>query len=239
LLLEFTVTNNGQRTTDNGQRFMEIIAVFQPTLPLLNTDFAAPHWRSAVVHPLAQNWQGEAAPAELQTVARVLWTPEEIIFGYECAYTELDVDEQFDVQQERHALWDRDVCEAFIRSPREPNYRHYKEFEVAPTGQWVDLLINRIDVTHDWQWQSGMKTAAQIEPETWRVAMAIPFAAFGITPEVGDVWAANLFRVSRLRGERQFLAFAPTGTEKPSYHVPERFVPLRFVTAGAAVSEEG
>lgn len=207
---------------------MEIIAVFQPNIPLLDTNFAAAYWQAAVVHSIDHNWRGDAAPTVLQTTARVLWTPQELIFGYECGYTELDVDEQFDVNEERHALWDRDVCEAFVRSPLEPDFRIYKEFEVAPTGQWVDLLINRIHVTHDWQWQSGMKTAAQIDEHTWRVAMAIPFAAFGLVPQVGDEWAANLFRVSRLKGERQFLAFAPTFTETPSYHVPERFVPLRF-----------
>jgi hypothetical protein len=210
---------------------MEITAVFQPTIPLLNTDFAAPHWQAAIVHPIEQNWRGETAPEELRTVARVLWTPDKLIFGYECAYTELDVDEQFDVNEERYALWDRDVCEAFIRSPLEPDYRIYKEFEVAPTGQWVDLLINRIDVTHDWRWKSGMKTAARIDAQSWRVAMAIPFSAFGLTPQVGDEWEGNLFRVSRLNGERQFLAFSPTFTETPSYHVPERFVKLRFVQA--------
>ncbi|HEX4950945.1 MAG TPA: carbohydrate-binding family 9-like protein [Blastocatellia bacterium] len=207
---------------------MPIIATFQPSIPLLNTDFAAPYWQAAVVHLIDQDWSGAPAPDELQTTARVLWTPQELLFGYECRYTELDVDEEFDVNAERHALWDRDVCEAFVRSPLEPDYRIYKEFEVAPTGQWVDLLINRIDVTHDWQWQSGMKTAAQIDEQTWRVAMAIPFAAFGLVPQSGDEWAANMFRVSRLNGERKFLAFAPTMTETPSYHVPERFVPLRF-----------
>ena len=210
---------------------MEIIAIFQPTIPLLDTDFTAPHWQAAVVHSIDRNWRGEVAPEALQTMARVLWTPEELIFGYECRYTELDVDDEFDVNEERHALWDRDVCEAFVRSPLEPDYRVYKEFEVAPTGQWVDLRINRIDVTHDWHWKSGMKTAAQIDATHWRVAMAIPFAAFGITPQVGDAWEANLFRVSRLKGERQFLAFAPTCTETPSYHVPERFVKLRFENA--------
>jgi hypothetical protein len=28
---------------------------------------------------------------------------------------------------------------------------------------------------------------------------------------------------------RQFLAFAPTGTPAPDFHVPDRFVSLRFV----------
>lgn len=218
---------------------MEITAVFQPFIPLLDTDFAAAHWQAAVPHPIQCNWRGEAAPEELETVARVLWTLQELIFGYECKYTELDVDEQFCVNEERHALWDRDVCEAFVRSPLEPDYRIYKEFEVAPTGQWVDLLINRIDVTHDWQWKSGMKTAAQIHEDRWCVAMAIPFSAFGITPQVGDEWDANLFRVSRLRGERQFLAYAPTFTETPSYHVPERFVKLKFVNAEEGQKRRG
>lgn len=167
-------------------------------------------------------------PEVLQTTARVLWTPQELLFGYECRYTELDMDQEFEVSEERHALWDRDVCEAFVRSPLESDYRIYKEFEVAPTGQWVDLLINRIDITHDWQWKSGMKTAAQIDKTHWRVVMAIPFLAFGIVPKAGDEWDANLFRVSRLNGERQFLAYSPTCTETPSFHVPERFVKLRF-----------
>lgn len=167
-------------------------------------------------------------PEVLQTTARVLWTPQELLFGYECRYTELDIDLKFEVSEERHALWDRDVCEAFVRSPLESDYRIYKEFEVAPTGQWVDLLINRIDITHDWQWKSGMKTAAQIDETHWRVVMAIPFLAFGIVPKAGDEWDANLFRVSRLNGERQFLAYSPTCTETPSFHVPERFVKLRF-----------
>lgn len=210
---------------------MPITAVFQPAPVSLDINFAATHWQAAVAHPITFEWNGEHAPAELPTTARVLWTPTEIIFGYECGYTELDVDENFDVNEERHALWDRDVCEAFIRSPLEPDYRIYKEFEVAPTAQWVDLQINRIQVVHDWQWKSGMKTVAHIDTQNyiWRAAMAIPFSAFGLTPQAGDKWEANLFRVSRLNGERKFLAYAPTFTATPSFHVPEKFVPLEFV----------
>lgn len=212
---------------------MEIIATFQSAAIPFNLDFTAPFWRSSVIHSIANNWQGQAAPSELMTTARLLWTPKEIILGYECYYRELDIDEVFDVNVERHALWDRDVCEVFIRSPLEPDDRIYKEFEVAPTGQWVDLLINRIDLTHDWKWKSGMKTLAQIDEaqKIWRAAMAIPFSAFEIYPQPGDEWKANLFRVSRLNGERQFLAYAPTFTEKPNYHVPEKFVTLRFEDA--------
>ena len=100
---------------------MEITAVFQSTPPPLVADFNHPAWQAVVPLPLDQNWRGEPAPAELHTTARVLWTKEYLWFGFACGYTELDADEQFDARQERHALWERDVCEAFIRSPLEPH----------------------------------------------------------------------------------------------------------------------
>lgn len=164
-------------------------------------------------------------------MARVLWNETEILFGFECGYTELDVDDVFDLNQERHALWDRDVCEAFIRSPLEPHEKYYREFEIAPTGQWCDLLVDRSVMWHDWEWKSGMRTVSEIveAKNIWRVAMAIPFSAFGCKPKPGDVWHGNLFRISRLHGERQYLTYSPSFTEKPNFHVAERFVPLRFV----------
>ena len=180
-----------------------IIAVYQPVAPPLLADFAHATWQHAERLPLDHNWRGDSAPAELHTTARVLWTNEHLWFGFECGYTELDVDEQFDLKQERYGLWERDVCEAFIRSPLEPNESSYKEFEVAPTGQWFDVAIRQPRVEVIWDWQSGMQTAGAIETEwrIWRAVMAIPFSAFGVTPQSGDVWHSNLFRISRWRGE--------------------------------------
>jgi alpha-galactosidase len=208
----------------------EIIAVYQSVAPPLDTNFAHPAWQGVEQLPIHFSWHGEKAPVELHTTARILWTNEYLWLGFECGYTELDVDEQFNLEQKRYALWERDVCEAFIRSPLEPGERSYKEFEVAPTGQWFDVAIRQPRVEVDWDWQSGMRTAGAIEADrqVWRAVMAIPFSAFGVTPQDGDIWYGNLFRVSRWRGERQFLAFSPTLTATPDYHVPERFVALRF-----------
>jgi len=207
----------------------EIIAVFYPS-PQLIVNFHDECWRRARRLAINRNWRGEEAPVELRTTAMVLWSEQEILFGYECGYTELDVDEEFDVNEERHALWDRDVCEAFVRSPVEPHEKHYREFEVAPTGQWCDLIVDRSRMWSDWRWRSGMRTASAIieSEKTWRVAMAIPFDAFGCKPQPGDVWHANLFRIGRCDGERHYLALSPTFTAKPNYHVPKHFVPLRF-----------
>jgi hypothetical protein len=208
---------------------MDIVAVFHPA-PQLTTDFDGDGWREAPPLAIAHEWNGAAAPAALHTTARVVWSRDELLVGFDCGYTELDADDEFDVREERHALWDRDVCEAFIRSPLEPHEQSYREFEVAPTGQWCDLLVERWRMWSDWQWRSGMRTAADIRPaeNRWRAAMAIPFSAFGCAPAAGEVWHANLFRISRLADERRYLAFSPTLTETPNFHVAARFVPLRF-----------
>lgn len=212
---------------------VEINAVFHPS-PRLTTDFNDDCWQRARRLTINLDWRGQTAPPELHTTVMVLWSDAELLFGFECGYTELDVDADFDVREERHALWDRDVCEAFIRSPIEPHEKYYREFEVAPTGQWCDLLVelapNGARRWHDWEWKSGMRTAGEINEtaKLWRVAMAIPFTAFGCRPQAGDAWHANLFRISRLNGERQYLTFSPTLTAQPNFHVTESFVKLRF-----------
>lgn len=210
----------------------DILAVYTDEAPPMIAEFSDAIWRRAHIHHLAGDWRGDPAPSQLDTEARILWTDEYIFIGFTCAYTELDADsdDEVDVSEERPALWDRDVCEAFIRSPIEPAETNYLEFEVAPTGQWCDLKIDRARMTHDWQWRSRMQTAAAIDEERkqWCALMAIPFDCFGTGPQAGEIWAGNLFRVSRLGGERRYLAYSPTLTERPNYHVPGRFVRWRF-----------
>lgn len=208
----------------------EIVAVYSEHYSG-GLDFGADEWVGAIRHPIDLDWRGRPAPVELATTARLLWNERELVIGYECDFTELDVDDIPDPEEERHALWDRDVCEAFIRSPLEPHPQSYREFEVAPTGQWCDLLVDRARMWHDWEWRSGMRTFSRIDADptqrkVWRVAMAIPFSAFGCRP--GEGWQANLFRISRLAAERQYLTYSPTLTVVPNFHVAEAFVELLF-----------
>ena len=207
-----------------------ICAVFTPQAPPLCADFNQQVWQQAKTHSLNCNWQGEAAPAELATTVLLLWTAEELWLGFTCQYSELDVDEQFDLSQERPALWERDVCEVFIQSPLEPTPQSYKEFEAAPTGQWLDLAIHIPRAEVDWHWNSGMRTISAIDPnrQEWRAVLAIPLRAFGLTPNISDQWRANLFRISRWQGQRHYLAYSATLTPLPDFHVPTRFATLLF-----------
>lgn len=198
--------------------------------PPLHAEVSPAAWTGAGPLHLATDWRGHPAPSSLRTSVRLGWSPAGLRVAFECAYTELDIDDRADTAIERDALWERDVCEAFIQSPAEPHAASYKEFEVAPTGQWCDLAIHEPRAQVDIRWQSGMATAAAIDRDrrVWRAVMDIPFDALGGAPRPGDRWRANLFRISRLDGARQYLTFAPTGTPAPDFHRPERFVPLVF-----------
>lgn len=209
---------------------MPIVVTRFPSCPALGADFAAAPWATLPPAAIATAWDGSPVPASLMTSARLGWSHDHLWIGYECAYAELDMDDAPDTGVERAGLWERDVCEAFIQSPAEPHGDSYKEFEVGPSGQWCDLAIHRPRVDVDLGWQSGMATAAAIDHDrrVWRAVMRIPFTALGVVPRAGDRWRANLFRIGRIDGERRYLAFAPTGTPAPDFHVPARFVPLVF-----------
>jgi hypothetical protein len=208
----------------------DLLAQYVSQAPPLEAQFETESWRAASKVAIARLWQGDEPPDGLKTTARLLWTDDELVVGFECSYVELDADSECDPSVERYALWDRDVCEIFVRSPGEPAETSYKEFEVAPTGQWCDLKIDRATRVHDWEWKSGMRAFGRIDHGNlrWRAVMALPFSAFGERPRRGDAWWGNLFRVARIGDERIYLAYSPNTSERPNFHVPESFVRIRF-----------
>lgn len=127
-------------------------------------------------------------------------------------------------------LWERDVCEIFI-APDRDEPRKYFEFEIAPTGEWLDVAIDLTsgERVPDWDYHSGMQTTARIEEGRVLMAMRIPWEAFGKKPEAGDVWLGNVFRCIGEGENRGYLAWRPTMTAKPNFHVPEAFGEFHFL----------
>lgn len=188
-------------------------------------------WEAAEAVKIASYWSGEAAPEERHFVARHLWSAATLYVRFDAAQNEpLVVSDRPDTTQKTLGLWDRDVCEIFI-APDPSRRERYFEFEVAPTGEWVDLALE-IDAGErktDTEYSSGMRSAARVGVDRVVMAMAIPWEAFGIVPRQGDIWAGNLFRCVGTGHDRGYLAWQPTLTEKPNFHVPERFGQFIFV----------
>ena len=135
-----------------------------------------------------------------------------------------------DLKSKTKGLWDRDVCEIFI-APDKDKRNKYFEFEIAPTGEWIDLGIEVTPKKRltDLDYASGMTSAARIERNRVVMAIRIPWKALGKAPEAGDVWLGNIFRCIGSGSTRGYLAWQPTKTKAPAFHVPTAFGQFQFV----------
>ena len=177
-------------------------------------------------------WDGQKCTDGREFTCRLYWSDSAFGVHFVAQQNEpLVVADEPDIAMKTPALWNRDVCEIFIAPDRsEPG--KYLEFEVAPTGEWLDLAIDMTSSERmtDWDFRSGMETAARIEDGRVLMAMKIPWDAFGRKPQAGDVWLGNIFRCVGREPDRGYLAWRPTMTDVPNFHVPESFG--EFVFAG-------
>jgi hypothetical protein len=165
------------------------------------------------------------------TEIRSRWTTEHLYLLYICPYTELNLKPDPVTAEETPRLWNWDVAEAFIGSD-EAHIGRYKEFQVSPQGEWVDLDIDRGDPKRQqgMRWNSGYAVAARIDREAkvWYGLMRIPFRAIDSRPpENGRTLRIGLFRISGANA-RQHHTWRPTGGA--TFHVPEAFGTLRLST---------
>ena len=187
-------------------------------------------WEGARAVPIARYWSGAEAPASRRAEARVLWTAEALCVRFVGRQEEpLVVSPEPKLDGKTIGLWDRDVCEIFV-APDVSAPARYFEFEAAPTGEWLDLSVEKTAAGReaDWDFRSGMTTAARVGQGSITVAMRIPWEGLGRRPKPGTRWRANLFRCVGAGRTRGYLAWRPTLAPEPNFHVPERFGWLRF-----------
>ncbi len=176
-------------------------------------------------------WSGEKAPTRRSFDGCLLWTATHLIARFD-ANQEEEIVASANPDKSRKAmnLWDRDVVEIFV-APNRNEPRKYFEFEAAPTGEWLDVALDSTSGTRvsDWDYNSGMETVSKIDDGSVTTVIKIPWTAFGKRPEVGDVWLGNLLRCVGKDPDRGYLAWSPTMTDEPNFHVPERFGEFHFV----------
>lgn len=187
--------------------------------------------RSAAQIVVDRYWSGEAAPSHRMFDVQLLWSDTALYVRYDACQSEpLIVNENPDITKRTDGLWDRDVCEIFVApDPSRPN--RYFEFEVAPTGEWVDVEMEIVNGKRRPRpgYSSRMECSARIEEDRVVMAMRIPWDAFGKRPKAGDVWLGNIFRCVGSGEGRGYLAWRPTETLRPNFHVPEKFGEFHFV----------
>lgn len=199
----------------------------------LNTDPGSPTWRAAGAASIANDCSRNRAYHDLKTEIRGFWSDTDLYFLFTCPYRSLNVFLPRRNDTPRRGLWDRDVVEMFLGDDWD-NIRHYREFEIAPTGDWIDLAIDLDRQSTDAAWTSGWKAIARIDARAkiWYAACRIPLRSVTGKPvEPGTRWRANLYRID---GEgpdsgRRFMCWQPTCvTGRDPNHVPENFGTLIF-----------
>jgi alpha-galactosidase len=193
-------------------------------------DFNSPEWHKAGPVDIDQRWSGETAPSSQHAEVRILWSNEGLSVRFVCRQIGPPiVNPSPQLEHKTIGLWDRDVCEIFL-APNAETPDRYFEFEAAPSGEWVDLAVQVTPTKceKDFDFQSHMTVAASLSDDQITIGMRIPWSNNIPKPNSGDEWLVNLFRCVG-RGNRRYLAWQPTRTEVPNFHVPESFGRLRFV----------
>jgi hypothetical protein len=186
-------------------------------------------WKAVPAIHAERSGMGEVTPGH-RTEIRSRWTDKNLYFLFIAPYEQLHLKPQPTTTSETNNLWDWDVAEVFIGADP-ANIRRYKEFEVSPQGEWVDLDIDldKPPIQQGWTWNSGFESKARIDPERkiWYAEMRIPFTAVDSQrPSVDRSYRVNFYRIQGPPPGRRSIAWQPTG--KRSYHVPESFGTLRL-----------
>ena len=198
--------------------------------PIAESDFESQIWEECQPVRITQLWSGEPASHSRHAEARVCWSNEALHVRFVGAQQEpLVVSANPVTDRKTLGLWDRDVCEIFL-APNPADSSRYFEFQAAPTGEWVDLgiTITPSGRETDWNFASGLTAAAKLEKEQLFVGMRIPWSEALPKPQAGDVWRVNVFRCVGPEAPDRYLAWRPTRTPEPNFHVPAAFGWLRF-----------
>ena len=190
----------------------------------LTADPEAEPWRGVEGIFMERGPQGESTAGH-RTEVRSRWTKDNVYFLFICPYEKLHLHPHPTVVKETNQLWDWDVAEVFVGGDFK-NIRRYKEFEISPQGEWVDLDIDRDHPLPEggWLWNSGFKAKARVDDarKIWYGEMQIPVKSIDTrSPAPGLEMRINFYRCQGPPPKRVYIAWQPTHAE--TFHVPEAF----------------
>jgi len=189
-----------------------------------DTDPGSAFWSGAPRIVAEGDFYGNPVPHH-RTEILLQWTPTNLYALFICPYLQLHVKPNPNLASETNELWTHDVAEIFIGDDF-TNVWRYREFEVSPQGEWVDLDVNLNNPPHEagWVWESGIQVAARIcvPSRTWYAFMRIPWLSISNhSPDIGDQFRVNFYRCQGSDPDRKYITWQPV--HRPSFHTPECF----------------
>jgi hypothetical protein len=201
--------------------------------PELNTDSHSATWSHAGSSWIVKDCTHQLDYPKLKTEVRAFWTDSDLYLLFISPYDQLNLWLPADNSKDRLKLWDRDVVEFFLGDDW-TDIKHYREFEIAPTGDWVDLAIDLNHDKYEADWNSGWQRLGRIDEANhiWYAAARVPLKSVSEhAVKAGTKWRANLYRIDGLGEDpqRHFMCWQPTCVvNRDPNHVPENFGTLIF-----------
>ncbi len=195
----------------------------------LTADPGAAAWKNVEGVIAEKDRFGQVVPRH-RTEIRSRWTDKNLYLLFLAPYEELYLHPDPSTSADTDKLWDWDVAEAFIGTDFK-DIKKYKEFQVSPQGEWVDLAIDRgkDPPSHDESWNSGYEVKARIDRDkhVWYGEMRIPLASIDVpSPHDGVEARINLYRCQGPPAGRKYINWQPVNNE--TFHTPEAFGRLRL-----------
>ena len=202
-----------------------IFSVRAPTQSTITADPDSSFWKQVRGVFASQDTMGNPVTKEIMEI-RSRWTQDNLYLLFICAFDFLSLKPDPNSVQETNRLWNWDVAEAFIGNDFN-DINRYKEFEVSPQGEWVDLDIDRNKSggsPKGWRWNSDFKVKARIDnaKKVWYAEMCIPFQSISRNPATpGLQLRINFFRTQGTGPNRLLLTWRPTHAQ--TFHAPAAF----------------
>jgi uncharacterized protein (DUF362 family) len=178
-------------------------------------------WNAATAASFDTDWSG--ASTRTTTRVRAVWSKGALYMLWELEGAGLSVDDARPVKVERDKLYEEDCVEMFL-TPDPADRARYYEVEVGPLGHFFDLAVDRKTKKSDTAWSSQPEIATKVDRERHTATLEIALRS----PDIVRALAAGrrlpfaLYRMEG-KGKRLYLAWSPTRTAKPNFHVPEAF----------------
>lgn len=167
------------------------------------------------------DWSGKSTG--VKTSVRFAWSSDALRMHWELAAAGMNVDESKPVETERMKLYEEDCVELFLG--QDPNDRNrYWEIEVGPKGHFLDIAIDRGTKKSDVAWTSASTIATKIDRDTQHVTIDVTVRSPDVLAVLkkGARLPLALYRMEG-KAPRLYLAWSPTRTAKPDFHVPSMF----------------
>ncbi|MBL8227969.1 MAG: carbohydrate-binding family 9-like protein [Bryobacterales bacterium] len=196
----------------------------------LTADPNQPAWKNVKGVVTSIDPFGKPLP-NARTEIRSVWSDRYLYFFFVSQYERLYLQKPATPHKETWGLWEYDVVEVFIGWDAE-RIHLYKEFEVSPQGEWVDLDVDNNKPpkqTVNWLWNSGFEFKTRIDEKNkvWFCEMRIPWKSIDPrTPAAGNELRLNLYRIEGGPPDRRYIVWSPI--HNPSFHTPKGFGTLRL-----------